>query len=323
MDSSEIEGSVNPAPIGVEEVHNSLVPVQARAMAIFDPQAALAQVRKAVEFSHGLREILVEGEDYAKRPGYPKPSLEKPGAEKIAFALNCAPVIVRGEQGRVIDEEWGLKEYELVISLVNRSNGVSWAEGVGYSVADRKDCEVWDKATQGRLPKKERAAWANNKALKMAYKSGLICAALTGAALSGFFTQDLEGAPPPKEKPSALKPGAVERAAPGERHPNARGFPNPGNLERPIYLKSAMSWAFNHIPYFSQSEDSDGKRIPPGNMIATWLRETAGIGNPKWSTYLPEQLEHAWKTLKESFPMAAEEEAGMVTFEPPGEPEEA
>jgi len=51
--------------------------------------------------------------------------------------------------------------------------------------------------------------WANNTALKMAFKSALICASLSIGSLSGYFTQDLEGVANSKgkiDKPSQGKP---------------------------------------------------------------------------------------------------------------------
>ena len=168
----------------------------------FDPDKAVARINRAVDFLGKLRGILKEGEDYNQHPGYPKPALEKPGAEKIAASLNCGPEILRGETGNVIDEKYGLKEFSLVIGLVNRSTGACYGQGVGYGRATEKDLYAWDKDAGRQVLKPERVEWANNTALKMAFKSGLICAALSVGALSGYFTQDLEKAPkkPKKEK---------------------------------------------------------------------------------------------------------------------------
>lgn len=165
----------------------------------FSADGALARVDEAIRFIEGLRSRLKEDEDYGKHPGYTKPSLEKPGAEKIALALNCASTIIKLSP-TIIDDRYGLKEYELVVGLKNRVSGEICGEGVGYGRAHEKDLYAYDKEAGRRIIKAERAEWANNTALKMAYKSGLICASLTAGALSGYFTQDLDKAPEKDQK---------------------------------------------------------------------------------------------------------------------------
>jgi len=166
----------------------------------FETEKAVDRIKEAIKFADSLREILKSGEDYNKHPGYQKPALEKPGAEKIAFALNCGPQILRGEEGKIIDEQYGLKEFNLVVGLVNRSTGLSYGEGVGYGRATEKDLYAWDDEKRARILKPERIEWANNTALKMAFKSALICASLSVGSLSGYFTQDLDKAPPKEPK---------------------------------------------------------------------------------------------------------------------------
>ena len=143
--------------------------------------------------------------------------MEKPGAEKIAAAFNCGPQIIRGEEGNVVDEKYGLKEFNLVVGFINRQSGYSYGEGVGYGRAHEKDLWAFDKKVGKRILKPERAEWANNTALKMAFKSALICAALSIGSLSGYFTQDLDKAPkkepPKKEKPEPIFISGEEKKA--------------------------------------------------------------------------------------------------------------
>lgn len=181
---------------------------QAQEVAIFKADKALERVDEVIKFIEGLRARLVEGEDYDKHPGYQKPSLEKPGAEKICVALNCGPEIIKTET-RVINQQLCLKEYELVLGLRHRVSGMVVGEGVGYGRADEKDLYAFDKEANKRILKPERAEWANNTALKMAYKSALICATLSTASLSGYFTQDMgkiANGTPAKPKPKDTKP---------------------------------------------------------------------------------------------------------------------
>ncbi|MBT4361585.1 MAG: hypothetical protein HOD11_11515 [Candidatus Marinimicrobia bacterium] len=124
-----------------------------------------------------IRSALVEGRDFGSimiRGQKSKPSLLKPGAEKIAGMLGLIPRFPN------------LKEYEesaisgndidliiLKCELHNQSGEVV-GEGVGA-----RSCEKQD---NGDL----------NKALKMAGKSAMIDATLRCAGISEVFTQDIE-----------------------------------------------------------------------------------------------------------------------------------
>jgi len=162
----------------------------------FDPDKTIDRIKNQADFLEKLRAILKEGEDFNKHSGYQKPALEKPGAEKIAAGLNCGPKII-DLKSRIADEKYGLKEYEIVVALINRASGDWYGEGIGYAIATEKDLYAYDKSADKRIIKPERISWANNKAMKMAFKSGFICASLSVGALSGYFTQD------PEEKSAA------------------------------------------------------------------------------------------------------------------------
>jgi hypothetical protein len=149
-----------------------------------------------------IRSALVEGRDYGSimiRGQKSKPSLLKPGAEKIAGMLGLIPRFPN------------LKEYEesvlagnlidaiiLKCELQNQSGEVV-GEGVGARYATKQD--------NGDL----------NKALKMASKSAMIDATLRCAGISEIFTQDVEDmsmADPIPEKPrDILNATGVELAS--------------------------------------------------------------------------------------------------------------
>ena len=124
-----------------------------------------------------IRSALVEGRDFGSimiRGQKSKPSLLKPGAEKIAGMLGLIPRFPN------------LKEYEesaisgndidLIILKCELHNqlGEVVGEGVGARSTERQD--------NGDL----------NKALKMASKSAMIDATLRCAGISEVFTQDVE-----------------------------------------------------------------------------------------------------------------------------------
>lgn len=76
------------------------------------------QLRELEEFK---RAIMVENVDYGTIPGTPKPTLLKPGAEKLALAFGLAPTFVSAN--RVEDWERGFFHYEERCNLVNKRTG--------------------------------------------------------------------------------------------------------------------------------------------------------------------------------------------------------
>ena len=145
-----------------------------------------------------IRSALVEGVDYGviqTRRGPSKPSLWKPGAEKICGMLGvtaCFPTLRDYEQAALS----GVALEHIIIRCELRdSAGRLVAEGVGARSL-RQD--------SGDL----------NKALKMAEKSAMIDATLRMAGLSEIFTQDLEDMAVEPEPARAPQRGAGERITP-------------------------------------------------------------------------------------------------------------
>ena len=124
-----------------------------------------------------IRSALVEGRDYGSimiRGQKSKPSLLKPGAEKIAGMLGLIPKFPNLHEyeqsvlsGNIIDA------IILKCELQNQSGEVIGV-GVGARYVEKQD--------NGDL----------NKALKMASKSAMIDATLRCAGISEIFTQDVE-----------------------------------------------------------------------------------------------------------------------------------
>ncbi len=123
-----------------------------------------------------IRSALVEGVDYGRIPtrhGLSKPSLWKPGAEKICGMLGVTvhfPTLHDYEQAALR----GAKIENVIIRCELRdSNGRVVADGVGARRVSQDGGDL-------------------NKTLKMAEKSAHIDATLRMAGLSEVFTQDLE-----------------------------------------------------------------------------------------------------------------------------------
>ena len=124
-----------------------------------------------------IRSSLVEGRDFGSimiKGQRSKPSLLKPGAEKIAGMLGLIPRFpnLKQYEDAVID---GKSIINIIIKCeLHNQIGEVIGEGVGARSVETQD--------NGDL----------NKALKMASKSAMIDATLRCAGISEVFTQDLE-----------------------------------------------------------------------------------------------------------------------------------
>jgi hypothetical protein len=125
-----------------------------------------------------IRSSLVEGRDYGSiiiRGQKSKPSLLKPGAEKITGMLGLIPRFPNLEQYEQAVLNGNQVETIILKCELRTQDGDVIGEGVGARQVEKQD--------QGDL----------NKALKMASKSAMIDATLRCAGISEIFTQDIEG----------------------------------------------------------------------------------------------------------------------------------
>jgi hypothetical protein len=192
------------------EVVGGLARQEAAGM-IMTPGQAKQHLRQLQEF---VKEVMVPDVDFGVIPGTGnKPTLLKPGAEKLNEVYGYAPHVEIMEK----DEDW--KEhppffnYTVKCSLISKRTGVTVAEGVGscnsMEVKYRYRTEkAWDgkpggdgweqKKTQRgkvywqkRVLNEETADLANT-ILKMAKKRALVDATLSATRSSELFTQDIE-----------------------------------------------------------------------------------------------------------------------------------
>jgi hypothetical protein len=119
-----------------------------------------------------------EGEDYGIIPGGNKPTLFKPGAEKLNAVYGLSPLVE--VTSRVEDWDNGFVAYEVKVALLNKRSERIEAEGIG-------SCN-----SRERKYKNQDAAGIANTVLKMAKKRALVDATLSATRASGMFTQDLE-----------------------------------------------------------------------------------------------------------------------------------
>ena len=125
-----------------------------------------------------VKQHMNEGEDYGVIPGGSKPTLFKPGAEKLNAVFGLSPLVE--VSNRVEDWDNGFVAYEMKVTLLNKRTGGIEAEGIG-------SCN-----SRERRYKNQDAAGIANTVLKMAKKRALVDATLSATRASGMFTQDLE-----------------------------------------------------------------------------------------------------------------------------------
>ena len=75
-----------------------------------------------------LQAVMQEGHHYGVIPGTTKPTLLKPGAEKLAVTFRLAPIIKKEEQR---DLPNGHREHKVIIELIHIPTGKSYGEGIG------------------------------------------------------------------------------------------------------------------------------------------------------------------------------------------------
>ncbi len=117
--------------------------------------------------------------DYGVIPGTRKPTLLKPGAEKLCRLFNLRPILEIIHS--VVDFEKPLFHYHYRCSLYRGDEVVGQGDGCCNSMEikyQKQKYKIFD---------------LTNTICKMAQKRALVAAVLSSCGASEFFTQDLEG----------------------------------------------------------------------------------------------------------------------------------
>lgn len=157
----------------------SMENVQATNLSIIE-NASLQQVQntlaKIAQFQQIVHSQLKQNQDYGIIPGTPKPTLLKPGAEKILMLMGLRSEFEIVDSTR--DFEKGFFQYQVRCKLYR--GDVLITEGLGAA------------NTKERKYLKQDPYTIDNTVLKIAKKRALIDATLLVASLSEVFTQDIE-----------------------------------------------------------------------------------------------------------------------------------
>lgn len=180
---------------------------------IHDMAVRLSEMKQKLDLVQKFfKDIMVKDVDYGVIPGTQKPSLYKPGAEKLCELYNFAIIIAEKDEEK--DLKTGYYRSKLVIRLMHRGTGTLIAEGTGEAnVYESKYRWRWvyerdlpkgiDKESlvykefegkSGGTFKKYRIENADlfdqwNTVLKMAKKRALVDATLSATRSSGIFSQ--------------------------------------------------------------------------------------------------------------------------------------
>jgi len=161
-----------------------------------------------------FHDVMEQDVDYGVIPGTQKPTLLKPGAEKLCEFYGYAIQVETEREDK--DRETGFYDCSVKVRLASRRTGELVAEGVGEAntmesryryrwVFERDLSEGTDKGQLKTKRVRTKKGWATmyrvenddpwslwNTIKKMAKKRGIVDAALSATRSSGLFTQDLE-----------------------------------------------------------------------------------------------------------------------------------
>jgi hypothetical protein len=230
-----------------------LAPIQPTEAALGPLNSKQLQSRLAV-IQDVMRNVMVKDVDYGVIPGTPKPTLFKPGAEKLCVTFKLAagdPQIV--DVPDVLDDEI---RYRVRVPIM--ANGTIVAVGVG-------ECSTSEEKYKWRRPvhinefnnapldrKREKYqrngdVWQQvrvepsdvaNTVLKMAHKRAYVHAVIMATAAGSIFTQDIEDRPEGlgdahEERRSAPEPQTREQAQTSNGNGHSNGGGSGGTISDP------------------------------------------------------------------------------------------
>ncbi|KKM90757.1 hypothetical protein LCGC14_1235460 [marine sediment metagenome] len=206
---------------------------QLRALTLPEADELRNQLKAIKEFQTIAKAEMVEGHDFGVIPGTNRPTLLKPGAEKIVKLLNLS------DRYEIIsqEEDWSrpLFHYKVRCVLESIRFGGLISEGLGecnsmearyrWRWVFKSELESINLPPEGKRTRQIEARGAKatqyrienddifslvNTILKMARKRALVDAALSAGRLSDVFTQDMEERPFGDGAPAQTTPSPVD-----------------------------------------------------------------------------------------------------------------
>lgn len=175
-----------------------------------DVERIETSLKRITEFKELAIRQLKKGVDYGVIPGSGKPTLLKPGAEKLLTCLELTSTFDIVDSYR--DMEKNVFSYTVRCSILRGTRLITQGMGCCSSCEMEHGGQIASKGLKGEFPPDA----AENFCLKIARKRALIDACLTATAMSETFTQDMEEAKTPDtipEEPVQI-PESIDKSAP-------------------------------------------------------------------------------------------------------------
>lgn len=185
---------------------------QAESMAVAAPLSVAQLVSQVELISDAMRQVMREDEHFGKIAGAQKPSLWKPGAEKLKMLFKLSDTYVIEDLSgtdRILDRQ--CVRYRIKCTVTHQGTGLLISEGVGecssleekYAWRNARSTDEYDETEPSMRRMKywhdgRRRQVAQsphdvaNTVLKMAKKRAFVDAILTSTGASDLFTQDME-----------------------------------------------------------------------------------------------------------------------------------
>jgi hypothetical protein len=265
--------------------------------AALERPATAAEIRAQVNLiQEVMQAVMKDGVHFGTIPGTPKPTLYKPGSEKIlsTFRIAIDPVV---EDLSTADEA----RFRVQARATSQASGVFLGSGVGECSSSEEKyrwrgavCEQeWDEAAEDR----RRAVWKRgrtgsppyqikqvrthpadvaNTILKMAKKRAQIDVCLTVTAASDVFAQDIEDLPEELRETVADEANGKPAPQPPQRKSEASASPpaDPAPTAAPApAAASALPVSNGHAPTSTNGDvisDKQAKRFYAIAMQAGW-----------------------------------------------------
>lgn len=154
-------------------------PFLAASMTAADVKAHVAMVQDI------MRSVMVKGEDYGIIPGCEKPSLWKPGAEKLCVAFRLAPNF---DSVETYDGNHLTVRSKCTLTHINSGKVIAQAN----AICSTKEKKYAKRKVNGKVVDNMELPDSYNTVLKMGDKRSLVACVLIGTAASSIFTQDME-----------------------------------------------------------------------------------------------------------------------------------
>lgn len=155
---------------------------------------------------------MVEGVDFGTIPGTPKPTLYKPGAEKLSQLFGFAARIVHRDKEIDLHHNFAMFSYTYEIYHVATNRVVAQCEGSTNSHEKKWKMRGNQETPIGDLM---------NTLMKMAQKRAYVGAVIQATGASDFYTQDLDSVEDAESAGVKAPPRTVKASVPGVKSARA------------------------------------------------------------------------------------------------------